>query len=134
MNKPVKTHEITTWSGRNWPLTAQEYNYLKERMEAGAKFLTIPDQDMSNVSLSDVKFLGRRQVSLGDIINEQKALPKGEVKFDKMGQGYIKFLAASVKMRIKKGGNLQAVLAKIDDEQRPLVNKQLEKMGMDYRV
>ena len=131
----IKTHEIVTYSGRGWPLTEYEYKAMGERLEAGARFLTIPDEALSKVAVTDIKFFGKRQMSISDMIDESKALPAGEpVKFNPLGKGYIKFLAGSVKLAIKGKSNLSKVVAKITEEQKPLVNAELEKDGIDYRV
>lgn len=131
----IKTHEVVNWKGRSWALTEWQYNAMNERLEAGAKFLTIPDGSDSKISVSDVKFFGRRQMSMSDMYDESKALPAGEPKpFDPLSPGYIKFLAMRVKLRRKTGGGLSAAVAKITDEQKPLVNEQLKNLGVDFQV
>ena len=131
----IKTHEIVTYGNRSWPLTEFEYKAMNERLEAGARFLTIPDESQSKVNISDIKFFGRRQMAMSDMIGETKMLPKGEPKpFDPLSKGYIKFLAMSIKLRRKHGGGLQKVLDKITDEQRPLVNAELKSLGIDFQV
>ena len=133
--KQIKTHEVQTWANRSWPITEYEFKHMKERMEAGAKFLTIPDGSESSIAVSDVKFIGRRQMNMSDMMNETKALPAGEPKpFDPTSKGYIKFIAMSIKLRRKNGSSLQEVLAKLTDEQRPLINEELEKAGVEFRV
>lgn len=133
--KQPKTHELTTWANRTWTVTEPEFKHMKERMEAGAKFLTIPDGSESIVGISDIKFFGRRQMTMGDMYDETKALPAGKPKeFDPLSKGYIKFLAMSIKLRRKSNGSLSQILEKITDEQRPLINEELEKAGVEYRV
>jgi hypothetical protein len=133
--KQIKTHEVKTWDKRAWAITEPEFKYMKERMEAGAKFLTVPDGSDSTIAVSDVKFIGRRQMTMSDMYDETKALPAGKPKeFDPTSKGYIKFLAMSIKLRRKNGTSIQQVLDKITDEQRPLINEELEKAGVEFRV
>ena len=133
--KQIKTHEVSTWSKRSWAVTEVEFRYMKERMEAGAKFLTIPDGSETSISVSDIKFIGRRQMTMSDMMDETKALPAGKPKeFDPLSKGYIKFVAMSIKLRRKNGSSIQAIIDKITDEQRPLINTELEKAGVEFRV
>ncbi len=134
-DKQPKTHELVTWAKRSWAVTEPEFKHMKERMEAGAKFVTIPDGSDSAVSVSDIKFFGRRQMTMSDMYDETKALAAGKPKeFDPLSKGYIKFLAMSIKLRLKSHGNISEVTAKITDEQRPLINEQLSLAGVEYRV
>lgn len=138
--KQIKTHEIVTWSGRSWPLTKDEYRAINERLEAGARFLSAPDAAPpdyipSKIAVNDIKFFGKRQMSIGDLVDETKMLPAGEkAELDPLGKGYIKFLVGSIRLRLKKGGDLRAVLKKINEEQKPLVNEELERQGINYSV
>lgn len=138
-NNEIKPYEIKTWDGRSWSLTAAEYAKMNERFEAGAKFLAAPDAEPplfipSKIPLSDIKFFGKRQMSLGDQINETKALPEGEKKFNPLGKGYIAFIAGSIRLAIKHGNSPSKIVAKLNDEQKPLVNAELEKFGVSFRV
>lgn len=134
-DKQPKTHELATWAGRSWAITEPEFRYMRERMEAGAKFLTIPDGTDSAVAVSDIKFFGRRQITMSDMYDETKALAPGKPKeFDPLSKGYIKFLAMSIKLRRKSNGSLTQILEKITDDQRPLINAELEAAGVEYRV
>jgi hypothetical protein len=131
----IKTHELVNWKGRSWALTEFEYRGMNERLEAGAKFLTLPDGSDSKVSVSDIKFFGRRQVSMSDMIDETKMLPQGEKKqYDPLAKGYIKFLAMSVKLALKQGTGTAKVQDKVTDEQRPLINAELKKLGIDFQL
>lgn len=134
-DKQAKTHEVATWSGRSWPLLEFEFKYMKERMEAGAKFVTIPDGTETSISVSDIKFIGRRQMTMSDMMDETKMLPKGEPKpFDPTSKGYIKFIAMSIKLRRRHGSGVSEIIAKLTDEQKPLINAELEKAGVEFRV
>lgn len=127
--------EIKTYDNRNWALTEPDYKMMNERLEAGARFLTIPDGSQSKVAVANIKFFGKRQISMGDIISEQKGLPQGKPKeFDKLSKGYIKFLAMSIKVKVKHGVKVSDLDKRISDEQRPLINAELKKLGVDFQL
>lgn len=133
--KAVKTHEIVTWGGRSWPLTKDEYDFINSRLEAGARFLTMPDADLSKVAATDVRFFGKRQMTMGDMIDESKGLPQGKIKEpDPLAAGYIKFLAMSIKLKLHKHAGVADVVARLTDEQKPLVNAELKKQGVSFQV
>lgn len=131
-----KTHEVVTWSGKIYPLSEQEAVHIKQRMEAGAKFITAPDGTAlgATIAVSDVKGLSKRQMTMADMLSEQKALPEGERQFNPLGSGYIKFLAESIKLALKGKLEMSKVKSKIREQQKAPVNKELEKMGINYRV
>ena len=133
MRNEVKTHEITTWSGRGYPLTEQEAAAIRERMEAGAKFLTIPNGTPwpDTVALNDIKGLSKRQLTMADMHKESKALPEGEKKeFDPLAPGYIKFLVGSIRLRMKFGGGVSKITNKLTEQQKKLVFEEMKKQGL----
>jgi hypothetical protein len=132
--KLPKHYELRTWEKRTWTLTEPEYQIINKRLLDGARFLVMPDEAQSKVAPADIRFFGKRQISMGDLIMEQKALPPGAPKpFDPLSPGYIKFLAMSVKVKRGKGG-LKELQARLIPEQIPLINAELERMGIDFRV
>ncbi len=134
MSKQVKSYELSTYSKRSWSLTKEEFDSMNERLEAGARFLVIPDDSQSKVSSSDIKFIGKRQMTLGDSPTESKSLQAGEIKFNPIGEGYIKFIATSIRVSLKNDYPFPAAASRLSDEQRNLVNEELLRQKVEYRL
>jgi hypothetical protein len=132
LRNDIKTHELVTWSKRNFPLTEQEYQHIKDRMEAGAKFISTPNNTV--IALNDIQLLGKRQISLSDLMTENNMLPEGERSFNPLGRGYIHFLAGGVQLALKGKTNLSKIRAKIKAEQIPLVNEELKRKGIEFQL
>lgn len=135
MSEPIKNHEISTYSGRSWALTQPEFTAMNERLEAGARFLTAPDAQPpdyigSKIAVSDIKFFGKRQMSMSDMINEHKALPEGKKEFDPTAPGYIKFLVGSIKLRRKLGIKVHNITNILTEEQKKLVFQEMKRQGL----
>jgi hypothetical protein len=97
--------EFKTYDNRSWALTQRQYDYIKSRLEAGATVFEMPDGSL--IAKGNMQSMPKRQMTIGDVYNEGKALPTGERKVNVNGPGFKKFVMQAKKLNpafYKKNG------------------------------
>lgn len=141
MSARKQVTQVTLKNGEKIIVSLDRGNAARQAMIAGSGVWTIPEQNNRIVSvpmLAEVNdvWIEDVQVQLGEQLERAKRIEASgqKVEATATSPGYIKFLVGNIRLRLRHGGSMHNILSKINDEQRPLVNAELTRQGVDFSV